>query len=102
MVPTAKISLFNNAFEFFNKLNLTNLDQWRRPRRDRLLSERVERAVLKKDGVKSKQSHLGNECLFHQDKFEPYYFSCCLGVNFSFTKIVTQKRISYFLGILFQ
>ena len=56
------MSRFSNAFELLNKLSrsLTKIAQWRR-----LELERVERALLKKDGVKSKQSHLGNECLFH-------------------------------------
>ena len=54
--------------EFLNKLSrsLTKIAQWRR-----LESERVERALLKKDGVKSKESHLGNECLLQQDRFGP-------------------------------
>ena len=62
------MSRFSNAFELLNKLSrsLTKIAQWRR-----LELERVESALLKKDGVKSKQSHLGNECLFYQDRFGP-------------------------------
>ena len=62
MVAKQQYLFSTTDLEFLNKLSrsMTKIAQWRR-----LELERVERALLKKDGVKSKQSHLGNDCLFH-------------------------------------